>query len=194
MKYFVLKRKAERFCGISLAALMLVTSCASTKLYRVWKDDTYLKSLNNVLIIGAAPDPVRRRMFEREFAVTLNNTGIHAVPGYIILPTEDMLVRETVESKIQDRKIGAVLITRLVAKKTVLSRVDDWHSYYIKNTQRVYEDEIIHLETTIYDVGTGKLVWTASSETFHMEDTDITKEMRNFIKVVMKQLSEDNLL
>jgi hypothetical protein len=189
-----MKRKAERFCGLSLAALMLMTSCASTTLYHVWKDETYRKSLNNVLIIGAAPDPVRRRMFEREFTVALNSTGIHAVPGYIILPTEEMLERETVESKIKDRKIDTVLMTRLVAKKTVLTRVDDWHSYYIQNSQRVYEDEIINLETNIYDVDTGKLVWTASSETFHMEDTNITKEMRNFIKVVMKQLSEDNLL
>ncbi len=78
----------------------------------------------------------------------------------------------------------------------------DWYRYYYDGyqytTQPGYkvEDEIVVLETNIYDAKTDKLIWSALSDTF-IETFDRSldrKLIQSFVSVILKKLSNDRIL
>ena len=179
---------------LAIISLLLITSCASTKLYSVWRDEGYRDHIKRVFIIGVSPKPVIRRIFEREFVNQLKSHGVDAVASNQVIPSDKMLDKETIVSKIKDLDIDTVLITRLAEKKTITTYVRDWYGYYSGNYGRVFKDELVSLETNLYEVRTGKLIWSASSETILMEGRSIYRNIESLVKVMVKHLSEEKFI
>jgi hypothetical protein len=78
---------------------------------------------------------------------------------------------------------------------------DNWYGYYSVTyrdalARHKYDDEILHLETNLYDVRTEKLIWSAVSSTYLLDhrSTSIPKEIQSFIKLMIKNLSEEKLI
>jgi hypothetical protein len=159
-----------------------------------WRDDSYSRQFKKIFIIGAAERPNIRRIFEREFAARLRYHGVAAIPSHKILPSDKMLDKNTILSKIEDQNIDAVLISRLVDKKTVSTYNHDWYDYYSDRYGRRFTDKILQVETSLYDTRTEKLVWSALSETVLMEEADFYHEVKSFIKVMVKNLSKEKLI
>jgi hypothetical protein len=121
-----------------------------------------------------------------------------------------MVEINSISSKMKDLGIDAVLITRLVDKKTVDTYVPgrthyappayygNWSGYYRASYGAAYEpgytvrDEVVVLETNVYDVSTEKLIWSAISETF-VEGSD-EKLIKELIKLITDNLSKQNVL
>lgn len=173
---------------------LLVTSCAKTTLLSTWRDDSYSGNINRVLIIGGSEKPGMRRIFEQEFANQLKSHGIYALPSNHIIPSDKMLDKEAVLSKIKDLNIDAVLVTRLVEKKTVGTHYADWYDPYTKSYGRTFVDNIVNLETNLYDTRTDRLIWSALSETMIMEEDSIYKKLKSFIKIMVNNLSKQKLI
>lgn len=236
------KRTGTKRTGIygalALASLLLITSCASTTLTVVWKDDNYRGRLDKVLVIGVSEKPVVRRVFEDEFAMQLQARGVGAVPSHTLFATPELLDKGSILSEVERLKIDGIIVTRLVERKVVetyvpgetyvvpqggrhietyvpgqtyvtprnvvpqyvVSRVDhnNWHGYYQQGYATVHTegytvtDEIVVLETNLYDAKTEKLIWSALSETFVA--TSLESLISEFIGVIVKDLSEKGLL
>lgn len=216
--------------ALALASLLLITSCASTKLRAVWKDENYRGRLDKVLVIGVSEKPVVRRVFEGEFARQLQVRGVSAVPSHTLFATPELLDKDSIISEVERLKIDGIIVTRLVEKIQVETYVPgetyvvpqrghhietleayvpgqtyvvpqvhhNWHGYYQQGYTAVHTegytvtDEIVVLETNLYDARTEKLIWSALSETFVA--TSLERLISEFIGVIVKDLSEKGLL
>jgi hypothetical protein len=182
----------------------LVTSCASTtsttKIKTVWRDANYQGGhLKKILVIGVSKKPALRRLFEDEFVGQLKMKGAGAVASYTILPSEQMLNKEVIVSKIEGLEIDAVLITRLIERRKERQSVAAprhrnyyGHYNYSYNARRTFTNKYVTLESNIYETESENLIWSAVSDTWVIDPDDET--IRSFIKVITDNLSEEKLL
>jgi hypothetical protein len=106
-------------------------------------------------------------------------------------------------SKLNDMDIDSVIITRVVDKKTVETYVPGRHyqgmhshyygSYrYTRDPGYSVKEEIVVLETNIYDVKNEKMIWSSLSDTFVEGSSD--RLIQEFIKIIIDNLAKQNLL
>jgi len=195
--------------------LFIMTSCATTELKNVWRDDNYSGKIKRVLVIGVIKRPALRRFFEQEFVQQLKARGTDAVAGFTVLPPNEEVDKNIIASKLKELNADGVLITSLVDKKTVETYIPgdvyyghayyappvhyrEWDSYYSRSYTAVYQPgytvkhKVVIVETNLYEAGSEKLVWSALSKTF--VEGDSNKLIRSFVQVMIKDLSEKNLL
>lgn len=217
--------------GIFFFILSLLAACATTTLTSVWKDPAYQGQIRKVLVMGVSERPAIKRLYEDEFVKAFRIKGIEAVPGYAVLPSEGLPDKDTIRTKVNELHIDAILITRMVDKKTVDTyyppeRISpappphpyspayhqhghvppgyyhDWYGYYydcydcITKPGYQVQDEIVVLETNLYEAKTDKLIWSALSDTFvETFDRGSSAQMiQSFIQVIMQKLSDDRVL
>ena len=197
-----MKRTMRLFhCSILLIAI-LMTSCATTTLTSVWKDESYTGQVHDVFVIGIAKKQSNRRIFEDEFVKQFKAHGVKATPSYAVFSSSNRLDREAITSKMKELGMKTVLITSVVDKQRHVY-TDTWYDYYSHAYgayggahTRTYTEDVYYLETKLFDRGSGKLIWTALSETFLVDDAapDYDQEIKSFINVMVKKMKEDNLL
>ena len=213
-----MKKKGKLISVTAAICLSVVASCSLTNLNAVWMDPQYQGGkLKNVLVIGGSTNQVVRRIFEDEFTARLKTRGTNAIPSYTIFPSEKTLAKETIESKSRDLGIDAMLIARVVDTKTKRELTPAPSNYYYRNTYfydwpnrhsrfssgsfpgRYYNDrsyyseyEVVNIETTIYDTQSGKLIWSALSDTVLGGSSQL--EVSSVVEVIMKNLTENQLI
>ena len=202
-----MKRRNWIFDLMVALCLLVATSCSTTTLTASWKDPDYQGGkLEKILIIGIAKDEIIRRMFEDEFTSRLKARGTVASPSYSIIPSTEMLDKETVEAKIQDLGMDAVLVTRLVNTKkekvytpgTTYYTGGGWYGPYsrgygyARSPGYYTEYEVFSLETNIYDAQTGKMIWSGLSDTVAGGST--ASEIKEIIDIITKNLSANGLI
>ena len=212
-------RKKGKLISASAAFCVLVAaSCSLTNLNAVWKDPQYQGGkLKNVLVIGASTNQVVRRIFEDELTARFKSRGTNAIPSYTIFPSEKTLAKDTIESKSRDLGFDAMLIARVVDTKTKRELTPAPSNYYYRDayfydwpnrysrffsgsyTGRYYDDrlyyseyEVVNLETNIYDIQTGKLIWSALSDTVLGGSSQL--EVSSVVEVIMKNLAQNQLI
>lgn len=195
--------------GTVLLGAMLVAACASTQLTSVWKDPSYQARPAKVMVIGLAKRPDIRRLFEDEFVRQLQARGTEAIASYTVLADKQQDDQAAIAAKVKELGADSILLTRLVDKKTVQFYVPgtvytpppyygSWPAYYGNGYSTMYspgyvaEDQYAVIETNLYETGTGKLVWTATSETL-LGDSN-RKLIAAYIEVMVKAMSYNKLL
>lgn len=189
---------------------MLITACATTKLTLAWKDPMYQGQPRKIMVIGVAKKPVNKRIFEDEFVRQLKSRGTDAVASYTVMPDEKQGDHAVIAAKMKELGADAVLISRLVSKKTVHTYVpgsvnypppsyyDNWRDYYGYGSQFVYtpgytaEDEYALMETNLYDAGNDKLIWSAASETEILGSDQ--NQIKSYIGVMVNAMAGQKLL
>ena len=183
----------------------LLTSCATTILTTVWKDESFTGPVRKMAVIGIFKTPAVRNFFEDEFSRQLKTHGIEAVASYTIIPIDDQSDKDIVASRLRNLAMDYVLVTRLVDRKTVQTYVPgqayvvpgyyrSWGGYYQYAYTPGYmvEDIYAYAETNIYDVKNDKLIWSARSET---EISGMNQELiRSFVKIMIDRLSADAVI
>ncbi len=184
----------RRISGTIIILFIFITSCATTTLLSTWRDDGYGGPVKKVLIMGVAEKPSMRKVFEQEFVNQLKERGVEAVASYWTIPSDKMMDKNTVQLKIQDLNVDSILITQLVETKTVTSYYSDWYDHYTQSYGRRFVDQVVNLETSLYEAETGKLVWSALSETVIMEEDSRYRKVKSFIKTMVNNMSKEKLI
>jgi len=193
------------FLSMLMLAFVLLPSCSpTTKLASVWRDDGYQTHPKKMMIIGELKNPGNRRLFEDEMVKQLKALGNDAVVSYAAIPERTGVDRDTITAKMNELGADAVLIARVVDKKTVSTYVPGtvrpgypgygggWHGYYTYSQSYTVQDEFAVLQTNLYDLKTDKLIWTAVSETWITENNESL--IRSFTKVIIDRLVSDKML
>jgi hypothetical protein len=132
-----------------------------------------------------------------------------ASPSYGALPHSTRLTEAQVRGAIEGGGYDGVIVTRLLGVEekteyvpprtyTVPGRYYGYYSYYGSSWDVVHEPgyykthTIVRLETNLYDVGTGDLVWSGQSETF--DPSSLTDSIDSVTKVVAKHLRKESLV
>lgn len=188
---------------------LLLTACATAPITSVWKDPSYQRQPLRILVIGVAKKPVNKRVFEDEFVRQLKARGTDAVAGYTVMPDTQQRDQVAIAAKMKEQGTDALLITRLVSKKTVQAHVSgsfsvvpsyygNWRDYYAYGSQVTYthgytaEEEHALMETNLYDAGDDKLVWHAISET-EIFGSDVD-QIKLYIGTMVNAMAKQKLL
>lgn len=179
-----MRTERRRFWVSLVAASVLLAACVTTKFTDVWIDENYQANPDKILVIGISNTPAGRRLFEDEFVKELQNYGTDAVAGYTVLPDQPQADIRAILAKATEIGADTVLITKYIGRRTRTS----------PSLWATYEDQYMETQTNIYDVQSGKVVWTAASETWITDYKSNKSQIRSFAKVVLKELSKQKVL
>jgi hypothetical protein len=161
------------------------------------------------MVIGVVKKPAIKRIFEDEFVRQLNARGIDAIASYTVITDKKQEDHAVIEAKLKELDADAVLISRLVSKKTVQTYVPgsvyyppsyygNWRGYYGYGYEAIYtpgyvaEDEYALMEANLYNARDDKLIWSATSETELLGSSQ--DQIKSYIGVMVNAMAEQKLL
>ena len=206
--------RRSSFLGILaiIGTTALLSACASTTVTAVWRDDAYAGMPHKALVILVSDQPVIMRVFEDDFARQLKARGVEAVPGYSLLPMDRKLDKDEIAAATEKMNADTLFMTRLVDKQSYETYYPGsvyashagppgygWRDSYARGYTSyqatpgyTVQQNILYIETQLYDVKTGNLIWSVMTKTV-VEDFK-ESEVRAFVKVIMKNLTKKGLL
>jgi hypothetical protein len=184
-------------------ALLTLASCTTTELTSLWRDETYRDHPRKILVIGMLKTPANQRILEDEMVRQLKARGTDAVASYTVLPEQIQANKETITAIMNELGADAVLISRLMDKKSVTTYVHSnpppsgyggWQGYYSSSPGYTVQDEYAVVQTNLYDVKTDKLIWTAATETWISSGEYADSLIREFSKVIADTLTRQKVI
>ena len=188
----------QTFFKVFVTALcaILLSACANTKPIGEWKSDSFNGKLENILVIGVTTRSTRRRVWEDKFAGALAAQGAKGVPSYTLIESSMELTRDIVERAIEGQGLDGVLVTRLVGisqEETFRLPADyeddrgyiGYYDHAWRETSGGYyaQHTVFTLETNLYDVASGKLVWKMQSQSMDASQPRLLIEEQIQLKV-----------
>lgn len=206
---------------IRLAGLLLLlaaSGCASTTLVSSQKTaGVPARQYGSLLIVGLSETPATRQIFEEIFADELGKRGIKSVSSYTIAGLRDKSTRAAFAEALKATGSDGMLTTRFVSvknrrdSKTGFVMTDrgtdivDYYDYYgdywdgIENyatfdAKRVDEvlSTVTTLETSLFDAGTGGIIWKGISSEMHAER--LIPSTKDLADLVLDALAQAGLL
>jgi len=189
--------------------VMLLTACAATQLNSVWKDSSYKSHPKKILVIGVAKVPENRRALEDGFVEQLKARGSQAIASYKLLPEIKQNDKDEIARIVKEQGADAVLITRLVGKKTrdfivpgkfyyPPPNYGTWQNYFYYGTDIEYMPSFgapsrnSVMEINLYDTANDKLIWSVASETGGVASGQAI--IASYIRVIMQNMAAQGLL
>lgn len=203
-------KKQMVFPVIVVSLFTLLTGCASTSLVGTWSEPKYKTKIQKILVVGLSQNESIKRTYESTLSESIRAAGAQAEPAGSLLPAATETTADAIKAAIAGKGYDTVLVTRLVSRVQEERYVPGtpypiphsyyygFHDYYSNVYPTVYSpgylvnDTIVNLETNIYEVNEGKLIWAVVSETFNPDD--INKEIKTLSEVLVTRLKKDGLL
>ena len=196
---------------ILLLALLplLLTACASTEIADSWTNPNFAnRALGKVLVLGVANDETKRYMFETDLASALKSNGVDATAGSSLRAFRGQLTKDKVVDALKTIDVDKVIVTRIASYKIdqkyyggytevwtsgVPTINGYWTTHYHETTHPDYISErtTLFLETSLFNVADGSLVWSARTKTKEPENNDVIKDL---ISNVVPRLKRDGFL
>ena len=201
--------------GLAAAVVLAVFGCSSsTRLTTVWSDPASQPgSLRKLMVVNVAKTATIRRAFEDQFAAVLNAQGIDAEPSYRLVADGAL---DSAEASIAMHRshCDGVFVTRILdqitvktyypptsAYRTVPSAYHGgWYDYYSRGYSYVtvpgytVENQLVNMETNLYRVSDGALVWSALSRTWLQQSETPGDETNDVVRELVRGLSKTNII
>ncbi len=200
-----------RRAAIGLVAMLILAGCASTRLTSAWRDIDYAgPPLKKLVVIGVSDEIAARRVFEDNFAKALSDAGVEAIPGYRLLPDKPQRNVEEMREAVAKSGADGILVARAlrVEKRTQYSPgtmtmmpaygygYRSFWGYYgagaIISEPRLYQYDVVTIETNLWPALEGKVMWSGLSET--TDPASIQKSTAELAKIVIGALKEQRLI
>ena len=199
---------------VFLVAASALAACNKTKttIPLSWRNPDYAQTVfKKLFVIGVDENEGGRRLFEDTFAKALAQEGTSAQASWGLLPQSTQLTEEQIRGALEGGNFDGVLITRLMSVDQNQEYVPPsthtvpttyyghgYYGYYGASYATVHEpgyfktNTTFRLETNLYAVANGGLVWSGQSETLNPESlTDVIDSMT---AAVAKKLKEEKLI
>ena len=161
---------------VSTGAVMALasTACstaAPTRVTDVWRDPNYTSGqMANIVVVGAKMTDTNRRTLEDGFVAALASHGVHATQSYQLLPDQIPSVNAARTALQKGGFDGALVSTPRGVKDEVAvipsgGFYDYWGPMWTGSPGYVETDQFVKFETTLWDPRTGKMVWSAMTQT-----------------------------
>jgi hypothetical protein len=173
-----------------------------------WRNPDFAgaKFIGKVLVVGITRDDTMRRMYEDAMAEQMAARGIAAVRSYEVLDGPLKAGSAAALAPVA-RRAGAVAVlsSALIAREHVHNVVVEpmpawgwgysgWYGHYwgfaTRAEVRTYERFVVG--TSLSDVATGKIVWTARTATDSNDRPE--REVKAFAKAILNALAEAGLV
>jgi hypothetical protein len=195
-----------------LLAFAALAACGTvTKIPNAWRNPAHQGApYQKIFVIGVGENETNRRLFEDRFAAVLSGEGATASTSYGALPHSNRLTESEIRGAIRGDDFDGVVVTRLLGVEEKTEYVPPrtytvpgyyhggYYGYYGSAWDVVHEPgyykthTILRLETNLYDVGSGELVWSGQSETF--DPSSLEDSIDSVTKAVAKRLRKEGLI
>ena len=197
-------------CAGILAALAAVFVACASHVESYWRDPaTTAQSLQfrEVLVIAMARDGAMRRAAEDELVRALEKgararaSQMLVTPSYLVLDQTDLADVKRARSKVEAKGYdGAILVSFVSAQERVTvdppMQTPMWGYYgrrgMIYDPGSVRSDTIVRIQTNIYSVSEGKLLWSGVSKT--MNPSNVKSLVADVVRDVAGTLRKQGLL
>jgi hypothetical protein len=180
----------------------VLTACSTpTTETNVWKSPTYAAGpMRNIAVFGGRVDPTQRRTLEDGFVTALATYGVHATQSYTIfgeqVPPDQASIRASLKNAGYD---GALVSTLKGVSEQVLVAPDagwgdGFYGAYWGPGAPLYAqtDQFVKFETTLWDPNSGKMVWSAITQTEN--PTSGSNFVSSLTKAVVPSMAKAGLL
>jgi len=199
-----------KILSLSLLIIFLQFSVSCTGVTHTWRDEGYRAvPVKKIFVTGIMLDISMKRLVEDEFSSLLYDHNTDGVESYKLISYYSTPDKDTIISTIKSKEADAFIITRLVAYKKgevpepgkayiLPNWYYDWYSYYINGFTSIstpgyiIENDLVILETNLYDTATEKLVWSAQSETALLICG--CEEIKALVRTTVKRMAHDKLI
>ena len=127
----------------------------------------------------------KKKVYENEYVALFSKQNIEAIPAWRVLPEGEELTKETFRIYFENENIDAVLVARATGMSTEETMYGGGTSYvaagfygFYLSTSPIYrvpgylaEEKVIYMETSVYETGEGKMVWSATSKSYEPKNT-----------------------
>lgn len=200
--------------GLTLRALViacLVTAagggagCGSTRITDTWKAPvTRPAEFKKVVVMAISSDPWVRRIAEEEMVHQV--TGPEAIPAYRVLGDDEVKQLSTVKSRLMRAGFDGAITLRLVGAKdrtswqpgalpsqyVTFTTYHAWAWPVVGDTGHLRTDSVMRVETNVYSLDDGRLLWSGLSETFN--PLSIRELVTDVLRVVAGKLRSQGVL
>lgn len=197
-----------------LLAIVLMAACAKSagtkttipQYHRVTGYDGVV--FQRLFVIGVGENDERRRLFEDAFAKVLGHDNTYAQASWQSLPQDRLLTEEEIRAAIGADELDGVLVTRLMSvdeeehyvegRTYRVQRARMFEGYYQGSYKTVHEPgyyertTTYRLETNLYAVSDGGLVWSGRSDTVNPDS--IEDGISSLTQVIASKLREEGLI
>ena len=195
--------KPFKWFGCFFAFASLTISCTGTDITQEEVTEAYNgKPVSNIFVIAITGNEHNRHSYEKKFVAHLKAAGVGGVASVDVIPMPPDLVikKETILTAVNQYGNDAVIITHLTGKKVkdVVTRSGarnrGFYGYYMSARDPGYTSTstTLRLETSLYDVKTERLIWSASSKTLSRDASDQT--INEVIKTVIGKMQKNKLI
>ena len=196
-----------------LALAVLASSCASrNQVLSEWKDPAYAaRPGQKVVVMAAAENEVSGRIWETEMEKQLAGRGFTVVPASAILGTTGTRPDSAaVAAKVADSGADLVMVMRMLAVDKETTYIPGqtyvapglyWNGYYglythaytaMETPGYIEQNTVVRIETSVFDVRSGKLVWGGLSESFNPSSTESLAQ--NMTEKIVHHLERSGLI
>ena len=201
-------RKLATTVSLLLVTLVLA-GCQTTSLQSAWYDPTFTGGpMHRITVVAAGLTPANRRLAEDIFSQRLGALGVHSAPGWAVVsdearnapePFTEALRRSGAEGVLVIRVLGVdtrtQVNTMMVTTTTPVWGAPGWGGVWATTTvpvTQVSQYALVLVETSLYEVSTGRLVWSGITQT--LNPADFQRDVAGFADVIIWQLRERSLL
>jgi hypothetical protein len=188
----------SRKLGLVAAALSIalaVGGCASStaSIEQSWTAPNLAPGeLTNVATLAPIRDATIARSAEDRLARDLNQQGIHATPGYAVLPPEQRTDREVAKRRLRELGFDGVVTMRLVGKTTKLDYYPTFEGYWGASYWGLGgpagPETIVRIEINAYSLISSDLVWSALSKS--VDPSGVRQVIDDVSKVAATNLAQ----
>lgn len=192
---------------LSLAALLLLASCASTTLRDSWYYTDYRGGVpGRVFVLAVNSSGAERRTMEDAMVAAIDATGSHAVRGYRHLPGDGKETESAIDNAVHAAQADALLMIRLKRIETRTQVMPPpavygpriygwgWYGWYDAwyAAPNVYQYDVATVETSLFDARTRQLVWSGTTET--LDPFPVAAKAPEFSRTIVSALQARGLL
>jgi hypothetical protein len=200
------RRTWVALCLVSFAAAAAGGGCASssTKIVKTWRDPSFAGPIDfkRTLVVAVDPDHYARNTAEDTIVERIGPQ--RSVAAHNVLSDGERQASKQVLAKLDEAGIDGIVTLAVVDRRTIVSRdtsaatSEPFYSYYDRSAAFLMSDagakasSVYQVETRIYAVKGGRLLWTALSDTIDPKDTRTA--VLQIAKAVGAELRKEKLL
>jgi hypothetical protein len=189
--------KLNHFPVFTLFFSILLSGCANTRFTKQWvAEDFNEEPYDDILVLVVADKMGNRQDAENYIVEKLGAAGIDAMQSYDILPKTEIIDKDAVGKAIDGLQLDAVIVmyaTGITEDEYFVparrfgvyagygyghAHYGSFYNYYPHAYSYVYlpgydnTHYVVALETSLFDLDTGNMVWSGLSNTFAPESVD----------------------
>ena len=199
----------------TIVLLLLLFSCATTtRMTASWSNPEFRENqFKKIVVAGIIDNVAARRSLELEVVSELNRKGFNAVPAFNVFRPgylESKPDPTDIQMKLADNGIdGAITLAVLDIKEDEYyvpgstnyqprMNYSMWWDYYYTTYDRIdnpgyyAQSTEVYVESQIFDVASGSVVWTAQSRT--ADPTSITDFTKSYASSMVAKALQDKAL